>query len=155
MKPLSSTEIALLQTYLAGEHCETPAYRCSIGWSAFDRVRDSSAAAAAATAPPRARTHTSTAGPYGAKCQQVEGEIRALASRVHAVAGIHERSLGLSPVALWDLPSDRQALREEGTLQVVKCSSKVSPCGGGGARQGEPPRYVIGMPHVGKVEGGE
>ena len=35
------------------------------------------------------------------------------------------------------------------TLQVVKCSSKVLPCGGG-ARQGEP-KFVIDMPHVGKV----
>ena len=56
----------------------------------------------------------------------MEGEIKALASKVHAMAGIQERSLGLSPAALWDLTSDWQALREEGGALQVRCRCAVA-----------------------------
>ena len=42
------------------------------------------------------------------------------------MAGIQERSLGLSPAALWDLTSDWQALREEGGALQVRCRCAVA-----------------------------
>ncbi|GAB4816826.1 hypothetical protein N2152v2_003872 [Parachlorella kessleri] len=68
------------------------------------------------------------AGPYGKRIGQLEEEIKSIASKVHALAGIQESQLGLGPATTWDLVSDRQAMQEEHPLQyVVGLGERVAP----------------------------
>ncbi|KAL4452472.1 hypothetical protein ABPG75_008134 [Micractinium tetrahymenae] len=83
------------------------------------------------------------AGPYASHITQLEEDIKVLDKKVHDTACIHEQGTGLAPQIRWDLAADRQALQEEQSLQVVKCTTKL----GGDEEQ---PRYVIDMPRMGK-----
>lgn len=83
------------------------------------------------------------AGPYASHIARLESEIQALDKKVHATACIHEQGTGLAPQMRWDLAADRQALQEEPSLQVVKCTSKLD----GDSKE---PRFLIDMPRLGK-----
>lgn len=57
-------------------------------------------------------------GPYTSKIKETEDDITATMKRVNELAGIKESDTGLAAPALWDIPSDKQALQTEEPLQV-------------------------------------
>lgn len=64
-------------------------------------------------------------GMYDTSLKKVEEDIQDTLKRVNELIGIKESDTGLAPIALWDLPVDRRALRSEQPLLVARCSQII------------------------------
>jgi hypothetical protein len=67
------------------------------------------------------------AGPYSSKIKKLEGDLKAISTKVNELSGIKESDTGLAHPSRWDLVSDKQAMQEEQPLQVSRCTKIINP----------------------------
>ncbi|KAJ1835536.1 26S proteasome regulatory subunit 7 [Coemansia sp. RSA 2711] len=81
-------------------------------------------------------------GPYAKEIKELEKSIKDIQKSITEKIGVKELDTGLAPPSLWDLPADKQRLREEHALQVARCTKIIG--------EGDAAKYVISVKHIAK-----
>ncbi|KAJ2160121.1 26S proteasome regulatory subunit 7 [Coemansia sp. RSA 552] len=81
-------------------------------------------------------------GPYAKEIKELEKSIKDTQKSVTEKIGVRELDTGLAPPSLWDLPADKQRLRDEHALQVARCTKIIG--------EGDAAKYVISVKHIAK-----
>ncbi|KAJ2610850.1 26S proteasome subunit P45 [Coemansia reversa NRRL 1564] len=81
-------------------------------------------------------------GPYAKEIKKLDKSIKDIQKSITEKIGVKELDTGLAPPSLWDLPADKQRLREEHALQVARCTKIIG--------EGDAAKYVISVKHLAK-----
>ncbi|KAJ2451151.1 26S proteasome regulatory subunit 7 [Coemansia sp. RSA 2336] len=81
-------------------------------------------------------------GPYAKEIKELEESIKDIQKSITEKIGVKELDTGLAPPSLWDLPADKQRLREEHLLQVARCTKIIG--------EGDSAKYVINIKNIAK-----
>ena len=65
-------------------------------------------------------------GPYSAKSQALEDDIKKLSEEINKLSGVKESETGLAPTQYWNLEGDKMLMGEQ-PLQVARCTKIISP----------------------------
>lgn len=84
-------------------------------------------------------------GPYSNSIKKAELDIKAHQENVKKIIGIKESDTGLSQPSQWDLPADEQMMKEEGPLQVARCTKIIA-----GETAQDSAKYVINVKQIAK-----
>ena len=67
-------------------------------------------------------------GPYSQDLKKIEGGLKKIQKGVNEKMGVKESDTGLAPPNLWDIPADKQRMKEEHPLQVYWQNSPFWNC---------------------------
>ncbi|KAJ2784108.1 26S proteasome regulatory subunit 7 [Coemansia javaensis] len=81
-------------------------------------------------------------GPYAKEIKDLEKSIRDKQKAITERVGVKELETGLAPPSAWDLPADKQRLRDEHALHVARCTKIIG--------DGDSAKYLIGVKNVAK-----
>ena len=65
-------------------------------------------------------------GPYTRAIKKLEKEIEEEVKKTNELIGVKESDTGLAAPSLWDLRADEQMMKEEGFLQVARCTKIIN-----------------------------
>ena len=81
-------------------------------------------------------------GPYMQEIKRIDSTIKNMLKTVNEKMGLKESDTGLAPPSTWDLPADRQRMKEEQPLQVARCTKIFT--------SGEEKKYLINIKQIAK-----
>ncbi|KGG49963.1 hypothetical protein DI09_99p80 [Mitosporidium daphniae] len=81
-------------------------------------------------------------GPYMQDIKRIDATIKNMLKAVNEKMGLKESDTGLAPPSTWDLPADRQRMKEEQPLQVARCTKIFA--------SGEEKKYLINIKQIAK-----